>query len=173
MAKTVQITRYIFGGGLNSLTRLQTLSGSTSSVINLRNINTTSTKVKLFVKFLSVVLDKSCIFWHIILLSIKLNGKIISSLKDTPPTSAETCRVHTDPAAPDVPVPKAGVSKTKLSFNWKDPLDLESKLTDEEKLVRDTAYSYCQEKLLPRVTMANRNEVRKRLILTSISHFNL
>ena len=83
------------------------------------------------------------------------------SLKDTPPATAETCRVHTDPAAPDVPVPKAGASKPKLSFNWKDPLDLESKLTDEEKLVRDTAYSYCQEKLLPRVTMANREEVRE------------
>ena len=67
--------------------------------------------------------------------------------------------MHTDPAAPDVPVPKTD-GKTKLSFNWKDPLDLESKLTDEEKLVRDTAYSYCQEKLLPRVTLANRNEVR-------------
>ena len=62
-------------------------------------------------------------------------------------------------STPDVPIPKA--SKPKLTFNWKDPLDLESKLTDEEKMVRDTAYNYCQEKLLPRVTMSNRNEVRK------------
>ena len=86
-------------------------------------------------------------------------------LKDTPPASAETCRVYTDPAAPDVPVPKTEAKKQKLSFNWKDPLDLESKLTDEEKLVRDTAYSYCQEKLLPRVTMANREEVYKNIFL--------
>ena len=61
---------------------------------------------------------------------------------------------------PDVPIPKSsGGAKPKLSFNWKDPLDLESKLTDEEKLVRDTAYNYCQQQLLPRVTLANRNEV--------------
>ena len=62
-------------------------------------------------------------------------------------------------STPDVPIPKA--SKPKLTFNWRDPLDLESKLTDEEKMVRDTAYNYCQGQLLPRVTMSNRNEVRK------------
>ena len=66
-------------------------------------------------------------------------------------------------STPDVPIPKSsGGSKPKLSFNWKDPLDLESKLTDEEKLVRDTAYNYCQQKLLPRVTLANRHEVSQK-----------
>ncbi|RKP13870.1 glutaryl-CoA dehydrogenase [Piptocephalis cylindrospora] len=43
-------------------------------------------------------------------------------------------------------------------YNWEDPLDLESQLTEEEILVRDTARSYCQEKLLPRVIKATREE---------------
>lgn len=45
-----------------------------------------------------------------------------------------------------------------VTFNWQDPLNLESLLTEEEKLVRDQFREYCQEKLLPRVTEANRNE---------------
>ena len=79
-------------------------------------------------------------------------------LKNKPPSTPELA----DMSTPDVPVPKSGSAKTKLTFNWKDPLDLESRLTDEEKLIRDTAYNYCQEKLLPRVLMANRNEVSSK-----------
>jgi glutaryl-CoA dehydrogenase len=36
-------------------------------------------------------------------------------------------------------------------FHWDDPLLLELQLTDTERLVRDTARAYSQEKLLPRV----------------------
>lgn len=46
----------------------------------------------------------------------------------------------------------------RTSFNWQDPLLLESLLTEEERMVRDTAHQYCQEKLMPRVLMANRHE---------------
>lgn len=45
-----------------------------------------------------------------------------------------------------------------VSFNWQDPFNLESQLTDEEKMVRDQFRQYCQEKLLPRVIEATRNE---------------
>lgn len=45
-------------------------------------------------------------------------------------------------------------------FNWKDPLNLDSKLTDEERMVRDTAHTYAQSKLLPRITQANRSDER-------------
>jgi glutaryl-CoA dehydrogenase len=44
------------------------------------------------------------------------------------------------------------------AFNWEDPLDLESELTEEERMVRDTARDYAQEKLFPRVLIANREE---------------
>ena len=41
-----------------------------------------------------------------------------------------------------------------LPFDWADPYDLEHQLTEEERLVRDTAENYAQEKLQPRVTKA-------------------
>jgi len=39
----------------------------------------------------------------------------------------------------------------EASFNWEDPLLLDSQLTDEERMIRDAARSYCQDKLAPRV----------------------
>ncbi|APV51073.1 acyl-CoA dehydrogenase [Betaproteobacteria bacterium GR16-43] len=46
----------------------------------------------------------------------------------------------------------------KPVFQWDDPLLLEEQLTEEERMVRDSARDYCQDKLLPRVTKAFRNE---------------
>ena len=43
-------------------------------------------------------------------------------------------------------------------FRWEDPLLMEELLTDEERMIRDTARSYAQEKLLPRIRDWNRNE---------------
>src|SRR6202795_2658833 len=43
------------------------------------------------------------------------------------------------------------------AFKWDDPLDLESELTEEERMVRDTARDYAQDKLFPRVLAANRD----------------
>ncbi|MEE9271682.1 MAG: acyl-CoA dehydrogenase [Robiginitomaculum sp.] len=43
-------------------------------------------------------------------------------------------------------------------FNWEDPLNLNDNLTEEEIMVMDSAKSYCQDKLMPRVLDANRNE---------------
>ena len=46
----------------------------------------------------------------------------------------------------------------KVHFNWQDPLLLDSLLFEEERLVRDSAHQYCQEKLMPRILLANRHE---------------
>ena len=46
----------------------------------------------------------------------------------------------------------------KPEFQWEDPFLFETQLSEEERMVRDTAHQYCQEKLMPRVLMANRNE---------------
>lgn len=59
-------------------------------------------------------------------------------------------------------------SSTKPVFNWEDPLNVESQLTSDEISVRDTFRSYCQEQLLPRVTLANRDEVFHREILSEM-----
>jgi len=58
-------------------------------------------------------------------------------------------------------------------FNWQDPMFLDSQLTEEERMIRDTAYDYCQEKLLPRVLMANRNENFDREIMTELGGLGL
>ena len=43
-------------------------------------------------------------------------------------------------------------------FNWEDPLDLEAQLTDEERMIRDSARAFAQDKLAPRVRDAVRHE---------------
>ena len=45
-----------------------------------------------------------------------------------------------------------------VPFNWQDPFLLEEQLSEEERMVRDTAKQYAQNKLLPRVRQAYRNE---------------
>src|SRR6185503_5842919 len=52
----------------------------------------------------------------------------------------------------------APIPTTKPAFQWEDPLLLEDQLSEEERMVRDTARAYCQEKLMPRVLEAHRHE---------------
>lgn len=58
-------------------------------------------------------------------------------------------------------------------FEWTDPLNVESALTDEEKQMRDAFRSYCQEKLLSRVTKANRDEFFHREIMNEMGEFGV
>jgi glutaryl-CoA dehydrogenase len=60
-----------------------------------------------------------------------------------------------------------------LPFDWADPFDLDGQLTDEEKLVRDTAEAYAQEKLQPRATEAYLNEHFDRAILGEMGELGL
>jgi glutaryl-CoA dehydrogenase len=62
---------------------------------------------------------------------------------------------------------------TRAEFNWEDPLLLEDQLTEEERLVRDTARQYCQENLMPRVLEANRHEYFDRTIMTELGALGL
>jgi glutaryl-CoA dehydrogenase len=43
-------------------------------------------------------------------------------------------------------------------FNWIDPLLVDQQLTSEERMVRDAALAYCQDKLMPRVLESFRHE---------------
>ena len=47
---------------------------------------------------------------------------------------------------------------TKPVFKWDDPLLLDAELTEEERMVRETAHAYAQDKLMPRITEAFRHE---------------
>jgi glutaryl-CoA dehydrogenase len=70
--------------------------------------------------------------------------------------------------APDTAV-RAQESKTTrrstAPFRWEDPLLLEGQLTEDERMVRDAAHAFCQEKLLPRVQAAFRHEHFDREIM--------
>ncbi len=54
---------------------------------------------------------------------------------------------------------------TKPTFKWDDPFLLNDQLTDEERMIRDTARKYCQDKLQPRILEANRKEIFHREIM--------
>src|SRR5215210_1408138 len=62
---------------------------------------------------------------------------------------------------------------TEAAFDWQDPLDLESDLTEDERMVRDTARGYAQEQLFPRVLTAYREERFDREMVTEMGELGL
>jgi glutaryl-CoA dehydrogenase len=68
---------------------------------------------------------------------------------------------------------KPAVSLKDADFHWEDPLDLESELTEEERMVRDTARGYAQDKLFPRVLKAYREETFDRAIMSEMGALGL
>ena len=56
----------------------------------------------------------------------------------------------------------------KAQFKWDDAFLLDDQLSDEERMIRDAAHAYCQEKLQPRVLMANRHERFDRDIMNEM-----
>src|SRR5215203_6349418 len=59
------------------------------------------------------------------------------------------------------------------SMDWTDPLAIEARLTDEERLIVQTARDYAQEQLLPRVTRAYLDETFDREIMTEMGALGL
>jgi glutaryl-CoA dehydrogenase len=66
---------------------------------------------------------------------------------------------------------KAGAGKP--AFDWSDPLLLEDELTEEERLIRDTARDYAQSQLQPRVLTAFREDRFDREIMTEMGALGL
>jgi len=73
---------------------------------------------------------------------------------------------------PEAPAPSTTTSTAPV-FDFRDALNLESRLTEEEVMVRDVFRDYCQEKLLPRVTLANRQEVFHREIMSEMGELGV
>ncbi|MBS7813435.1 acyl-CoA dehydrogenase [Roseococcus pinisoli] len=60
------------------------------------------------------------------------------------------------------------VTKTKSPpFMWDDAFLLDEQLTEDERMIRDAARDFCQDKLMPGVLMANRNETFDRSIMNA------
>src|ERR1700721_1364423 len=53
-------------------------------------------------------------------------------------------------------------------FQWDDALRLDAELSEDERAIRDSAHEFCQEKLFPRVLMANRLEKFDREIMNEM-----
>jgi glutaryl-CoA dehydrogenase len=66
------------------------------------------------------------------------------------------------------PAAAGSAPAVEASFDWADPLLLDSELSEDERMVRDSARAYCQEKLLPRVIEANRHERFDREIMNEM-----
>lgn len=64
-------------------------------------------------------------------------------------------------------------TSSRPKFQWQDPLCLEESLSEDEKLVRNSVRDYCTEKLMPRILLANRNEVFDRDILREMGELGL
>ncbi|XP_034997066.1 glutaryl-CoA dehydrogenase, mitochondrial [Zootoca vivipara] len=61
----------------------------------------------------------------------------------------------------------------RAQFDWRDALQLERLLSPEEIMIRDSFRTYCQEKLMPRILMANRNEVFHREIVSEMGELGV
>ena len=70
--------------------------------------------------------------------------------------------------APDTAVraqESPAVRRASAAFKWEDPFLLDDLLTDEERMVKESARQFCQERLMPRILEANRHERFDRSIM--------
>lgn len=67
----------------------------------------------------------------------------------------------------------AAPKAARAAFVWEDPLLLEQQLSEDERMVRDTARAYAREKLLPRVLEATRAEHFHREIMTELGELGM
>jgi len=70
-------------------------------------------------------------------------------------------------------IPKEKTKSSPAAFDWEDPFLLEDQLTEDERLIRDTARAYAQDKLLPRVLEAYREEKTDRAIFDEMGALGL
>ena len=76
-------------------------------------------------------------------------------------------------AKAESPMSKSNPEASWASFSWEDPFRLEQQLTDDERLVMDTARQYAQERLAPRVQQAYRDEQTDPAIFTEMGELGL
>jgi glutaryl-CoA dehydrogenase len=77
------------------------------------------------------------------------------------------------PQAAEKVAAKPAAAPKDQPFNWEDPLDLEGELSEEERMVRDTARGYAQDKLFPQILKAYREERFDRAIISEMGALGL
>jgi len=101
----------------------------------------------------------------LMLRSVRALGPALS--RNITSSSSSSQLAKPEPASPAVE------KVEKVEFDFRDALNLECRLTEEEVMVRDVFHQYCQEKLMPRVLMANRNEVFHRDIMSEMGELGV
>ncbi|MEC5291260.1 acyl-CoA dehydrogenase [Aurantimonas sp. C2-6-R+9] len=71
------------------------------------------------------------------------------------------------------PAATSSHAPTMASFDWADPFRLEDQLSEDERLIRDTASAYAEEKLRPRIVEAYQNETTDRTIFNEMGELGL
>ena len=73
----------------------------------------------------------------------------------------------------DSVIPSTPAKSTKVDFDWADPFALDNQLSSEDRLVRDTAKAYAEDKLAPRVIEAFREEKTDIAIFSEMGELGL
>ncbi len=68
---------------------------------------------------------------------------------------------------------RARTKPAKATFQWDDPFLLDDQLTEDERMIRDTARAYARNKLLPRVSQAYLEEKTDRTIFNEMGELGL
>lgn len=69
--------------------------------------------------------------------------------------------------------PKLATVLKDTEFNWEDPLGFEGELAEDERMVRDSARAFAQDKLMPRVQLAWREEKVDKALLPEMAALGL
>jgi glutaryl-CoA dehydrogenase len=72
-----------------------------------------------------------------------------------------------------MPDPSAQQPHAPLTFSWEDPLHLAATLSDEERLIEETTRAYAQDRLMPRILEASRQERFDREIMSEMGELGL
>ncbi|KIN70866.1 Glutaryl-CoA dehydrogenase [Sulfitobacter noctilucae] len=73
----------------------------------------------------------------------------------------------------EAPILRAKDAPDLGTFDWADPFRLDSQLTEDERMIRDSAHAYAQEKLQPRVIDAFANEITDEGIFKEMGDMGL
>ena len=88
-------------------------------------------------------------------------------------TQHEPCTMSEAAKLPSADAPFDPSPEASAPFSWEDPFFLDDQLSEDERMVRDSAKAYCQDRLMSRVREANRHEIFHREIMTEMGELGL
>uniref|UniRef100_A0A2M4AQC0 glutaryl-CoA dehydrogenase (ETF) n=1 Tax=Anopheles triannulatus TaxID=58253 RepID=A0A2M4AQC0_9DIPT len=106
-------------------------------------------------------------------MALRLLGGRIAQLVPSATAAAATVAGRTASNRSTVVLCRAASTDKGPTFDWEDPLNLESQLREDEIAIRDSFRVYCEDRLAARVIEANRHEVFHREIMNELGDFGV